>query len=100
MHSAAAAIATIYHEMIVVHVVQTERTQCEQMSSGLLLKADTAQCSRHFAFVHNNGLVHRNKMVLVFITSYVRLLRAGWIVMAAHQLGCVPQDILRLHQRR
>ena len=27
------------------------RTHCEQMSSGLPLKADNAQCSRHVAFV-------------------------------------------------
>src|SRR3984893_4753044 len=31
--------------------VQLRRTQYAQMSSGLPLKADIAQCSRHFAFV-------------------------------------------------
>ena len=31
--------------------VKLRRTQCEQMSSGLPLKADIAQYSRHFAFV-------------------------------------------------
>jgi hypothetical protein len=31
--------------------VKLRRTQCQQMSSGLPLKADVAQCSRHFAFV-------------------------------------------------
>jgi len=31
--------------------VKLRRTQCEQMFSGLPLKADLAQCSRHFAFV-------------------------------------------------
>jgi hypothetical protein len=31
--------------------VTLRRTQCEQMTSGLPLKADLAQCSRHFAFV-------------------------------------------------
>jgi hypothetical protein len=38
------------------------RTQREQMSSGLPLKADLAQCSQHFAFVPKpevfNGLAH------------------------------------------
>jgi transposase len=31
--------------------VKLRRTQCEQMPSGLHLKADIAQCGRHFAFV-------------------------------------------------
>jgi hypothetical protein len=31
--------------------VKLRRTQCEHMSSGLPLKADIAQYSRHFAFV-------------------------------------------------
>jgi hypothetical protein len=31
--------------------VKLRKTQCEQMSSGLPLKADLAQCSWHFAFV-------------------------------------------------
>jgi hypothetical protein len=31
--------------------VKLRRTQCEQMSSQLPLKADIAQCGRHFAFV-------------------------------------------------
>jgi hypothetical protein len=30
--------------------VKPRRTQCEQMSSGLPLKADVAQCSQHFTF--------------------------------------------------
>src|SRR4030081_3556121 len=31
--------------------IKLRRTHCEQMSSGWPLKADLAQCSRHFAFV-------------------------------------------------
>jgi hypothetical protein len=31
--------------------VKLRRTHCEQMSSGLPLKADIARCSRHVAFV-------------------------------------------------
>src|ERR1700686_937684 len=34
--------------------VKLRKTQCEQMSSGLPLKADIAQYSRHFAFVPNS----------------------------------------------
>ena len=35
------------------------RTQCEQMSSQLPLKADVAQHSRHFAFVTNADIRRR-----------------------------------------
>ena len=42
--------------------VKLRRTQCEQMSSGLPLKADIARCCWHVAFVPNpevfNGLGH------------------------------------------
>src|SRR5260370_13602906 len=38
-----------------IHWVKLRRTQCEHMFSGLPLKADLAQCSRHFAFVPRSG---------------------------------------------
>jgi hypothetical protein len=38
--------------------VKLRRTQYEHMSSGLLLKADIARCSRHFAFVPIADTLH------------------------------------------
>jgi hypothetical protein len=42
--------------------VKLRRTQCEQMSSGLSLKADIAQYSRHFAFVPATEIDDANRI--------------------------------------
>src|ERR1700730_15231386 len=39
--------------------VKVGRTQSEQMSSGLPLRADIARCGRHFAFVPGTSLLGR-----------------------------------------
>src|SRR3981081_2880402 len=59
--------AASYQEQIVSLGVKLRRTQCEQMFSGLPLKADIAQCSWHVSKVPDSG----NELPLYSITSSV-----------------------------
>ena len=45
--------------------VKLRRTQCEQMSSGLLLKADIARCGRHVSNVPTGDMTRRRGRQLI-----------------------------------
>src|ERR1700704_4690409 len=49
------ALAIAASRLRVPNRVKLRRTHCEQMSSGLPLKADIARCSQHVAFVPDSG---------------------------------------------
>jgi hypothetical protein len=53
--------------------VKLRRTQCEQMSSGLPLKADIAQYSRHVSNVPDSEVAGRNNLVHFFSLGQCKL---------------------------
>src|SRR3981189_282897 len=76
--------------------VKQRRTHCEQMSSGLPLKSDIAQCSRHVSKVPMNETARAVGRCGMAVPAIDGTMRASYLMMMRGQKQIVQHDDLAI----